>query len=66
MVEHSSHPDSPNYANHWTQDEVIEHFAPSTETVDAIRQWLNEFGIASHRILHTDNVRAPLVYDHRS
>ncbi|OBZ66472.1 Tripeptidyl-peptidase SED1 [Grifola frondosa] len=35
-----SHPDSPNYGNHWTASRVAETFRPSDETVDIVRSWL--------------------------
>lgn len=30
-------------------------FMPSAEAVAAVRDWLMESGIASHRIIHSDN-----------
>ncbi|WPH02942.1 alkaline serine protease AorO [Acrodontium crateriforme] len=45
-----SDPDSPKYGKHYSQDEVIELFAPSDLTVSAIRSWLESAGIAAHRI----------------
>ena len=37
-------------------------FAPGQETVDAVRDWLTDFGIASERITHSDN-RGWLAFD---
>lgn len=45
-----SHPNSPNYGKHWSPDEVAATFAPSRQSVDAVRTWLVESGIGSHRI----------------
>ena len=45
-----SHPTSPNYGKHWTAAEVAETFAPSGETVDAVRNWLLGNGISSDGI----------------
>ncbi|KAH8821627.1 peptidase S8/S53 domain-containing protein [Xylogone sp. PMI_703] len=57
-----SHPSSSNYGKHWTSDEVIAMFAPDDKTVETVRQWLIEFGIAPERITHTDN-RGWLAFD---
>ncbi|TFK31356.1 subtilisin-like protein [Crucibulum laeve] len=40
-----SHPESPNYGNHWTPAQIQEKFAPSSESIDAVRAWLVEAGI---------------------
>lgn len=40
-----SHPESPSYGQHWTPEEVADYFAPSEETVDAVRTWLGDNGI---------------------
>ncbi|GJJ08142.1 hypothetical protein Clacol_002350 [Clathrus columnatus] len=45
-----SHPDSPNYGQHWTPEKVIETFKPSFETVDTVTKWLKEAGISVERI----------------
>ncbi|KAF3764044.1 hypothetical protein M406DRAFT_51026 [Cryphonectria parasitica EP155] len=50
-----SHPASPKYGQHWTSDEVIEAFSPSSETVDTVAAWLAESGIGKERITHSDN-----------
>ena len=36
-------------------DEVHEKFAPPKETVKAVREWLNSFGIHNSRVIHSDN-----------
>ena len=46
-----SHPESPNFGNHWSPEQVIDTFAPSTETVDTVRNWLYEEGIDPARVL---------------
>jgi len=33
----------------------VDIFAPSAETVQAVRDWLVTSGIANHRITHSDN-----------
>ena len=45
-----SHPSSPNFGKHWTAKEVAETFAPSQESVDAVKTWLAEAGIAPERV----------------
>lgn len=45
-----SHPSSPNYGKHWSAGKVASTFAPSRQSVDAVRNWLLESGIESHRI----------------
>lgn len=45
-----SHPESPNFGNHWSPEQVIETFAPSTETIDTVRNWLYEEGIDESRV----------------
>lgn len=37
-----SHPESPNYGQHWSAAEVAKTFAPDPTTIDAVRAWLNE------------------------
>jgi tripeptidyl-peptidase-1 len=51
----SSHPDSPKYGKYWTQDEIHDQFAPAEETVQAVREWLQNSGIEDSRIVHSDN-----------
>lgn len=46
---------SPNYGKFWTQEEVHSAFAPSNETVDAVRNWLIESGVEKSRLIHTQN-----------
>ena len=51
-----SDPASPNYGKHWTADQVVDHFRPADETVQAVRQWLFEHGHIDHsRVVHSDN-----------
>ncbi|KAG9246746.1 peptidase S8/S53 domain-containing protein [Calycina marina] len=45
-----SHPESANYGQHWSKEKIAETFAPSTETVDAVKAWLTESGIDSKRL----------------
>ena len=44
-----SDPSSTSYGKHWTSEQVVEYFAPSDESIQSVRTWLNEAGIAEHR-----------------
>lgn len=48
-------PTSPNYSQHWTEEQVQEKFAPSDDSVKAVQDWLVSSGISSDRILHYDS-----------
>jgi subtilase family serine protease len=50
-----SHPESSKYGQYWTQDEIHDLFAPAEETIQAVREWLQMFGIDDSRIVHSDN-----------
>ncbi|KZZ95739.1 protease S8 tripeptidyl peptidase I (cln2) [Ascosphaera apis ARSEF 7405] len=50
-----SDPSSSKYGKHLSKDEVDNLFAPSQETVNVIRNWLEESGIAGHRIEQSAN-----------
>ncbi|KAK6354539.1 hypothetical protein TWF696_003682 [Orbilia brochopaga] len=45
-----SDPASPKYGKHLSDHEVIEMFAPSEESKDAVLKWLHSFGISPERI----------------
>ena len=45
-----SHPKSPSYGKHWTAGDIAATFAPTDETVDAVRNWLVASGIGEDRI----------------
>ncbi|KAH7883231.1 peptidase S8/S53 domain-containing protein [Phlebopus sp. FC_14] len=45
-----SHPNSPNYGNHWTAGEIARMFAPSDETISTVRNWLISNGLSEDRI----------------
>ena len=48
-----AHPSSENYGKHWTPEKVRETFAPSSNTVDAVRDWLVSSRISSNRVTQT-------------
>lgn len=50
-----SHPSSPSYGKHWSAQDVADTFKPSDRAIAAVRKWLEEAGIASHRVTHSDN-----------
>lgn len=45
-----SHPNSPNYGKHWTPKQVAETFAPSEETHNVVKHWLEENGIDGSKV----------------
>ncbi|KAI0366291.1 subtilisin-like protein [Pilatotrama ljubarskyi] len=45
-----SHPESPNYGEHWSPAKVAQTFRPSAETVDTVRGWLVDSGIDAGRV----------------
>jgi tripeptidyl-peptidase-1 len=45
-----SHPDSPNYGNHWSPAQIAAKFAPSTESIETVHAWLIESGVEPHRV----------------
>lgn len=51
----SSNPESPNYANYLSAEEIIDFFAPHEDTVAKVRTWLHDTGIDPERISHSVN-----------
>ncbi|KAJ6179418.1 hypothetical protein N7519_009879 [Penicillium mononematosum] len=50
-----SDPNSAKYGQYWSAEEVHELFAPSKDSVDSVRRWLQSSGIHESRIVHSDN-----------
>ena len=50
-----SDPGSPRYAQHFSTDEVHSLFAPTRDTVDAVRSWLLSSGVEGDDIVHSVN-----------
>jgi tripeptidyl-peptidase-1 len=50
LEKYSAHPESSNYGNHYSAEEVRDLFAPAKDTVDATRNWLEAAGIHVDRI----------------
>lgn len=48
-----SHPDSPNYGQHWSPNRVVDHFSPSNSTVATVKDWLTYAGLSSNRLRHS-------------
>ncbi|OCK80706.1 subtilisin-like protein [Lepidopterella palustris CBS 459.81] len=51
-----SNPKSKKYGQHWSISEITETFAPSSESTDAVLQWLAENGVVTAKMtgaLHT-------------
>jgi len=55
LLDEVSHPESSRYGQYYTADEVIDLFAPAQEAVDAFQSWLQDAGIAAHRISQSAN-----------
>lgn len=54
LMEVSDHT-SPRYGKYYTAEEVHDVFAPSTESVDAVREWLEASGISPDRVTLSAN-----------
>ncbi|CAI7628600.1 unnamed protein product [Penicillium pancosmium] len=50
-----SNPESSKYGKYWSADEVHDMFAPSSQTVEEVREWLHSVGIDPSRVVHSDN-----------
>lgn len=50
MLMEVSHPESPQYGQHYTAAEVVDLFSPSKETIEAVTHWLTESGISRNRL----------------
>lgn len=46
-------PESANWGKHWAPEKIAATFAPTTETVEAVREWLISAGIAGERVKHS-------------
>ena len=55
MLMSVSHPESPNYAQHFTPMEVVDAFAPSEETISAVTDWLVDSGFSRDRLRLSTN-----------
>ncbi|KAJ5814568.1 hypothetical protein N7474_006345 [Penicillium riverlandense] len=50
-----SNPASANYGKYWDADKIVRTFAPSQSTVDKVKSWLTQSGIAADRISLTQS-----------
>ena len=64
LVMDVAHPESSNYGKHYSAEDVNRMFAPTAETVQAVRDWLISSGVAEHRIKVSDN-KGWLAFDAR-
>ncbi|TQV90872.1 hypothetical protein V2A60_008341 [Cordyceps javanica] len=46
-----SDPDSPNYGKHYTAEQVAELFKPADESIDAVKRWLADSGVADDSLI---------------
>ncbi|KAL9078122.1 MAG: hypothetical protein Q9157_002949 [Trypethelium eluteriae] len=45
-----SDPESINYGKHWTAQQITDAFAPSEETINAVKDWVVSSGISSSKL----------------
>lgn len=50
-----SDPESPMYGEHWSPERVVEVFAPSADSHDAVRAWLLDAGFDASRLSVSHN-----------
>ncbi|KAI1266121.1 peptidase S8/S53 domain-containing protein [Xylariaceae sp. FL1019] len=50
-----SDPSSINYGKHLSAEQVVDFFAPSESTVEAVKEWLVDAGIGAHTISQSRN-----------
>jgi tripeptidyl-peptidase-1 len=50
FINQVAHPASADYGKHWSKEKVAETFAPTPETVYAVKEWLSSSGIDLSRI----------------
>ncbi|KAB8304299.1 hypothetical protein EYC80_003711 [Monilinia laxa] len=51
-----SNPSSPNFGKHWSAKKVAETFAPSADSIKEVVKWLEEYGIKSQRVKHSQSL----------
>lgn len=51
-----SHPSSAKYGKHWSPKQIAHAFAPSDESVDAVKAWLASAGVSEHRIKQSQSL----------
>lgn len=51
----SSDPKSANYGKHWTAERINDAFAPSKETIDAVKDWVVSSGLPEDRVSLSGN-----------
>ncbi|KAE8443691.1 hypothetical protein EG329_001463 [Mollisiaceae sp. DMI_Dod_QoI] len=55
FINQVAHPESADYGKHWSAQKVAETFAPSPETISAVKEWLYTSGIALDRVRMTQS-----------
>ncbi|KAJ7258798.1 subtilisin-like protein [Mycena haematopus] len=45
-----SHPESSTYGQHWSPAQIVDKFAPSHETITAVKNWLVDSGLSPERL----------------
>lgn len=55
MLMSVSSPNSPTFGQHFTQEQILETFAPSQQTIDSVTEWLASSGISRDRLRLSHN-----------
>ncbi|TFK41781.1 peptidase S8/S53 domain-containing protein [Crucibulum laeve] len=55
MLQDVSHPESANYGQYWSPAQIRQTFAPSSTTVDTVRDWLLSSGVSAHNVRLTSS-----------
>lgn len=50
-----SDPDSEDFGRHWTLDEIHDYFAPSPETREAVKEWLERVWLSTMTVVDIDS-----------
>lgn len=50
FINQVAHPSSPDYGRYWSKQKVADMFAPTGETIEAVKEWLHSSGIDPSRI----------------
>ena len=48
-----SHPESASFGQHWTSQQIVEEFAPTDESLSAVKHWLTEEGLPEEEIFYS-------------
>ena len=55
LLDEVSNPDSPRYGEHYTMEEIHDIFAPTSESVEGVKGWLQDSGVHPDRVSQSVN-----------